>query len=274
MNETSTRLRKFRPRGISVCRWVFVVFLVSQFSAKALALDLRVETKVYKDSDTQPFQHRIALFDGKATYDLAAVDGGRVTILLRDQGMLILIDTIKKEYTRVSHLDLARLLELQQERIRKMSPDRQAVLNPSLTEEWNRQSKTLTLTNPRLTNPRFTYGARLVAELPEIVKRYGEFTDWHAQLNAIMPGSPSPLPRLALNKAIVTRGSVPLEVTKTHVVDSTISFRLRSEHRYETAWHNDDRRRVEQLVKSYPTYREVTLPEFLRVATTAKAHQR
>ena len=136
MNETNTKLPRFLPRWISVCQWVFVVFLVSQFSAKTLALDLRVESKVYKDNDTQPFQHRIALFEGKATYDLAASDGGRATILLRDQELMILIDTVKKEYARVTHLDLTRHFKLQQERINKMPPDRQAILNPTLTEDW------------------------------------------------------------------------------------------------------------------------------------------
>ncbi len=180
-----------------------------------------------------------------------------------------MIDTIKKEYTRVLRIDLARHFALQQERINKMPPQRQAVINPSLSEEWNPRSQTLLLTNPHL-----TYSARLIVKSPEIVKRYREFTDCQARLNAIMPGALSPAPRLALNKAIASRGSVPLEVTKRRVVGSKPAFRLRSEHRYETTWHDDDRRRVKQLVESYPTYREVELSEFLRVAMAAKAPRR
>lgn len=268
MNETITKLRHFRPRGLSVRRWVFVVFLVSQLLATTLALDLRVESKVYKDDDTEPFQHRIALFDEQATYDLAAVDRGRATILLRDQDALLLIDTIKQEYTRVSRVDLARYVELQRDRIKKMAPQRQVVLNPSLAEEWNPRSQTLSLTSPHL-----TYSARLMVQELEIVKRYREFADWHARLNAIMPGALSPQPRLDLNAAIMSRGSVPVEVTKSQISDVKTS-RLRSEHRYETAWHDNDRRRVKQLVETYPTYQKVELPRFLRVAAAARAPQR
>jgi hypothetical protein len=269
MNETITKLSHIRPQRLCVCRSFFMLFLVSLFSLNTHAVEFRVESKVYADDGQQPLEHRIALFDEKATYDIGAVDVGRSSILLRDQEVLILIDTVKKKYTRISRIDLARHFVLQQDRIRKMAPDRQAALNPSLKEEGDRQSKTLTLTNPHL-----TYSARLVTKSPEIVRRYREFTDWHARLNAIMPGSPSPSPRLALNKAIATRDAVPTEVTKTHIVDTKIRSRLRSEHRYEKKWRDDDRRRVKQIMDSYRGYQEVELADFLRVATAAKARQR
>ncbi len=232
------------------------------------AADFRVESRVYAEADKQPSQHRIALFDESATYDLAAVDPGRASILLRDEQMLVLIDMVKRQYTRVSRIDLDRYVAEQRKRIDEMPPERQAILNPTLKEEWNPGEQTLSLINPHL-----TYVARLIKVSPELVRRYQEFADWHARLNAIIPGAPSPTPRLVLNKAIAIRGSVPAEVTKTHVLRAKNSVRLRSEHRYESNWRDDDRRRVRQIAGTYSAYEKVALSEFLRAAAAARTPQ-
>lgn len=266
MTGTGTKWWPFRPRRLGACRPIIAAIFVFQLLVDVRATEFRVESLVYTDDSQQPYQHRVALFSEKATYDLALASSRRVTILLPEEETLVVIDTIKREYARVSRNDLGRLIAEQQKRINKMSLDHQAILNPRLQEAWDPHSRTLSLSSSHL-----TYVAKVVSESPEIVQRYQEFADWHARLNAIMPGSPSPTPRLGLNKAIAGRVAVPAELTKTHIWGAKNTLRLRSEHLYESRWREDDRRRVKQILATYPAYQEIELFQFLRIAAADEA---
>ena len=125
------------------------------------------------------------------------------------------------------------------------------------------QGKTVTVHGKKLTYE--ADGAK--PKYPEAVRRYQQFADWYARLNATKTGNPPPYARIQLNSAISQKGLIPTHVRRTvHGVKKLVSSK------HATLWvlSKTDESRIRTVGDQIATYRAVAPKDFWRREQVAK----
>ena len=102
--------------------------------------------------------------------------------------------------------------------------------------------------------------SKLPADNKATLKRYRQFTDWYARLNAMMHGTPPPGARLKLNDALERHGVVPVEI---HRATDSQSSTVRATHLFSWRLSRDDRAKLDKVRQQLASFKKVDNATFL-----------
>jgi len=180
--------------------------------AAEVGRDFRVENRVYQGGQKEPQSRSTTIFHEGAVYDYLA-EPEEVIVFEAQASRFVLLDTARRVRCELSTRQVETFVEQLQETAAKQDdPFVRFLAAPELTERFDASTGELSLSSPWISYRVLTVGV----DDPTIVKRYREFADWYAKLNAMLiPGSRPPTARLSLNAAMARRNVVPKEVYLT-----------------------------------------------------------
>ena len=232
--------------NVLLLRWI-IVAAVGGFVHEASAADFRVDNQVFTVDQQEPLVRSTTVFGSAAVYDFLA-DPAEVTMFDPRGGRIVLLDLSGRVKTELTTAQVEAFVErLRQRAAAQPKPLLRFLANPEFEASYDEQTGRVELTSPWL-----TYRVETVAAVSEEVsRRYREFSDWHAQLNALVhPGAHPPFARLKLNEILAQHGRIPRRVEleiRTAQGPSARRIRLRSVHRFAGQLAESDRDRVAQV---------------------------
>lgn len=227
----------------------------------------RVETELFIGDDSQPIVEYLTLFADRVVYDFRVTKPEEVTVYDPDRGRIVLLSPDRKWKTTISHEEILRFTSALKSHIDASNPVFYAAAHPGFGEATEEDDQWLTLENKYI---RY----RIKGERPKstsIARRYRDFADWSARLNAMRPGNLPPFARIDANQVIAEKGWVPLEVERVVDPHKLGQKKLvgRSKHLTSGILSGTDRKRIDSVGDQLTTYEEVTFTQF-RDATTQK----
>ncbi len=263
------------PMGIEMALRPLFLFVLAFALGSVLATtrggDFRVESEVYLGSDTEPVFETLTLFAGDVVYDFALGDQSdrteskEVTVLNKRLGRIVLLDAKRKIQTTLTTRELAKFTAA----IRKRATDEpnSGLFSPVFTVAYEEAGRQITMTSDEL-----TYRAKGVSPKdPTAAKRYSNFADWYARLNATR-GNVPPFGRIELNRVLAEKGLLPLEIERTTVLNRKKTA-AHSKHSVIWTLSNTDRRRIDLAGQMMANLRPVSLKEYWGIKTEVAAKQ-
>ena len=232
----------------------------------AAAQQMRIETEVFVDDQTEPVNHTVTLFDSNTVYDFVE-QPPQITVFrpptASHSGSFIMLDLETKQRTEVPTERIAGLMKKltrwageQDDKLLKFSA------RPEFEESFDEESGLLMLESPV-----WSYTVATVpVESAKALSRYREFTDWYTRLNTMMHSTPPPGARLKLNAVLAAHGVVPVEIRRTVESEATT---LRATHLFTWRLSREDRMRIDEAQSYLAKFKKVDNEEFL----TRKADQ-
>lgn len=196
----------------------------------ALAEDFRIENRVFAGSQRKPISRSTTIFLDGVVYDYLD-NPAEVIVFEKDRSRFTLLDTTRRVRAKIPTSKVeAFTKELQQSASRQKDPFIRFLAAPKFDEQFDQDSGELTLSSSWM-----TYRVELVdAESRALAQQYREFSDWYAQVNAVLnPGSKPPFARMLLNAALAKHEATAREVHLTMTPKRSLPpqrVKLRSEH--------------------------------------------
>lgn len=226
------------------------------------ATDFCVENRVYSGDGKEPVSRSLTVFHQGFVYDFLQEPAESIVFDKAAARFTILDDTRRIR----SELSTA-LLDSFTQKLRERSAKHRDPLmsffaNPVFEEFYDPTRGELKLQSP-LVNYRVMI---TVADNPAMAAQYREFSDWSAELNAILnPGSRPPLARLKLNSAISLHECLPREVILTIVSpgdQNRAPGSVRSEHSFSLALAPAQLQRIELARKAMVEYKLLSFDKY------------
>lgn len=249
------------PRSlISFAFYASSLAIMLLMATSAVAQELRIETSVYVEDDSEPVSDAQTLFDGEMVYHFVE-QPAQVTVYRapgpnRD-GQFIILDLDREQRTDISTKRIGSLMK----KLTKWAGEQEDPLlkfsaQPVFEKTFDEDSGVLTLENPA-----WTYTVATVpAEDTNSMARYREFTDWYSRLNTMLHSSPPPGARLELNKVMSSHKVVPVEIRRT--VESQDDS-LRATHLFTWRLSREDRQRIDATRGQLASFQKVENAEFI-----------
>ena len=254
------------PRTLLLCLIVWACGLPGEVSAD----DFRLQTKVYKEDETEPSSENLTLFRAGQVYDFLA-DPLEVTIFDRPRGerpgRFVLLDPARQVQTEVS------LAEVQQfmQKISGWAAGKDDSLlhflaRPQFSEQAG-ENGVWTYTSQWM-----TYEVKSdPAPSPHAFQQFDEFSDWFVRLNTMLTirvRPPYGLARLAVNASLRQRQEIPREVLLTVTSGRLIRKQAtyRSEHQLTTFFSLSDLARIEDAKRDLVRFTNIPLEQYLHTA--------
>jgi hypothetical protein len=239
------------------------------FGWPAQADDFRIETKVFRGSDSSPVSQNLTLFQAGYVYDYLS-DPERIAVFDRAHGRFILLDPARQVKVELKTDDVLVFSEKFHAWAAKSSNGFMKFAADPDFEVTFAENGQLTLASPHI-----TYRLETVpAKTPETAQQYREFSDWYARFNAMVHlGSTPPFPRLQVNEQLAKRGLVPTEVNLTIPKQATLGVpgvSMRSEHHVSWRLLQRDTARIGETANQLAAFRTVDLAEFEPKSVTKK----
>jgi hypothetical protein len=262
MAHLSVNRLPFTARFI-VALLLFVTLSFARMSA-AIAQDFRISTKIYvgedDEKDTKLVSESTTLFYNGAVYDFLA-DGSQTAVfrkLTGKEGRFILLNPDE----RIRHELTTKQLENLVQGVRTWAASQKDEMlkfaaNPEFKESFEPEPGRLILASSLQT---YTVTTQPVKH-PEAIAEYREFLNWYTQLNIMLHGNPSKLPRMRLNDALARHRVVPEVVTLTMAGEKEP---IRAVHEFTMRLSRDDMAKIEEVHTSLASFREVTNDEFVK----------
>lgn len=190
---------------------LLTVSLVLASANLALAVDFRVENKVYGGDLREPATESVTIFQGDMVYDCMKTPDETV-VFDKGAGRFILLNMSKKVRAELPLSEIAsRCEKLKPLALKSRDPLIKFLADPQFHEEAE-EGNEVTLSSKLV-----TYKLLLSPEPnAAIVEQYREFCDQSAKLNSILvPGSRPPYGRLVVDAAIAKRSATPSLVVLT-----------------------------------------------------------
>lgn len=241
---------------------LFICFVSVGPAATAADGEFRCDSEVFVGKEKNPVQQTLTIFTGSLAYDFLLTEPEETTLYDFNRGEVRLLDKARKVRTTILADDLLRFTAAY-----KTTKAESELFNfarqPSFEETF--ATDVLMLAAPALSyRVTCTKGSIVGAD-----KRYREFADWSARLNAMRPGNLPPFPRMELNKALAARGVLPSEIERTIVAATLTGKRtevVRSEHRFNWSLSSPDRRRILDTGDQLTNFTAVTVEEYLELS--------
>jgi hypothetical protein len=251
------------PQFLQKCGLLLMALLLGGFQEN-LALDFRIENRVFAEGKTEPQSRSLTLFHDGMVYDFMS-DPAEVTVFDKATGRFVLLNMAKQEQTELSLADLDAFMEkLKQLANKQKDPLSKFFASPKFEERFDPANGELSLSSPWVTYHVITEATKNSA----ISDQYRQFSDWYARLNAMLNvGSRPPLARLQVNDALARHESLARQVTFTlssvekNALQKTV---LRSEHDFMLSLTSSDLDQIQKAQEargkfklvSYDTYRK------------------
>ena len=226
--------------------------------APCQAADFCVETDVLLGKSEEPVLRTRTLFAAGVVYDFLLTEPREVAVFDPKRGRFALLDEKRKMQTSLTTEDILQFTAA----IQAVS---EAKKNPDFFQrDWSlthdEQSGWLQLSGKRI-----QYRAKgILPEDKTAGRRYREFADWYARLNAMRSGNIPPFARIELNKALLERDLIPTEIERT-VTTSTLPRRkhvVSSRHLVHWRLSNTDRKRIQEAAELQANLPEVPFAQF------------
>ena len=244
-------------------RWCVVVGWLL-FVLPSTAQEFRVETEVFVDDQKKP--ESLTLFAADVVYDFLLLPNEEITMFDIQRGRLVLLDEsrqLKAVLTTEQLLEFSAAIKA-----RGMEQGSKHLFDPQFETTYDDESRRLKLASERL-----TYQAKgLVPKQPDAARRFQQFADGYARLNAMRPGNLPPFGRLLLNQALADRELVPLEIVRELVVDRPVSDKklvANSRHTFTWLFSNTDRNRIDKVSGYVAKFTEVSADVFWKAPAVA-----
>ena len=227
-----------------------------------LAEDFRVENKVFAGSRSKAVGRSTTIFLEGVVYDYLE-NPAEIIVFEKDRKKFTLLDTTRRVRAELPTDELATFTEhLRDKATQQKDPFVRFLAAPELDEQFDKESGELTLSSPWM-----TYRIELVdAESRAIADQYREFSDWYAQVNAVLnPGSKPPFARMAVNAAMAKHEATAREVHLTMTPRKKFPPRrvsLRSEHQLVRRIVPADKDRVVQTRQFMEIYKLVGFDQY------------
>jgi hypothetical protein len=251
-------------RALLVC--ALAVTMLSTLRAE----DFRCDTEVFVGKETKAVQQTTTIFNGAVVYDFLLGKPEEITVYDLGRGQITLLDKSRKLKTTIQNDDLLRWAATYE--IAKAESELFIFCTQPKFEETFKDN-TLTLSAKQ-----FTYKATCTKlKHVDAHRRYREFADWSARLNAMRPGSLPPFPRLQLNRALAAQGVLPEDVERTistmHLTGRKTEM-VRSQHRYNDVLYKQDHEWIEQVSDYLIKYTPATVEDYLGLNQVKKTAQK
>jgi hypothetical protein len=229
----------------------------------ARAQQFRIDTEVFVDGEQEPVSTSLTIFRDEVVYDFLLGDAPETTVFDIRRGRIVLLDPQRQVRTELTTDILLEFCATMKSRA--VSEGQDQLFHPAFRTEYDEARRMLTLSGELM-----TYVAQgVVPRETGAVRRYQQFADWHARLNAVRPGNLPPFGRIELNRQLAEHGLIPEEIRRTVVwkrLVGTTKFTARSAHEIHWLISNSDRSRIEAVGNQLTTFREVSLKEFCDTA--------
>jgi hypothetical protein len=251
-------------RALLVC--ALAVTMLSTLRAE----DFRCDTEVFVGKETMAVQQTTTIFNGSVVYDFLIGKPEEITVFDLGRGQIILLDKSRKLKTTIQNDDLLRWTAAY-ETVKAESDLFIFCTQPKFVETFKDNKL-------KLSANQLTYTATC-AKLKHAGahRRYREFADWSARLNAMRPGSLPPFPRLQLNRALAAQGVLPEDVERTisttHLTGRRTDI-VRSQHRYNDQLNKQDHEWIEQVGDYLIKYTPATVEDYLGLNQVKKTAQK
>ena len=229
-------------------------------SSPTYAQQLRIETSVFEEDKVEPLSEAVTLFDSTAVYHFmknpSQVIIYRSATANRD-GQFIILDKQSKQRTDIS----TKRIEALMDKLTKWAGEQEDTMlkfsaQPVFEESFDEESGLLTLKNPA-----WNYTVATVpAEDDQALAKYREFTDWFSRLNSMLHSTPPPGARLKLNKSLVERGVVPVEIRRRM---ESQEIPLRATHLFAWRLSREDRQRIDETQRQLASFKKVDNATFI-----------
>jgi hypothetical protein len=260
------------------------------FAGRVSAEEFRIYTRVYRESagseKPQLAGRSLSLFHAGKVYDYVPEGEQEVIIFEPAHNRFTILSTRRQLATTLHFDEIGHLLKLARREIERRiaelegrdDPRSRTVAaslrfqsDPQFDEQYDRETRKLTLSSPRL-----KYAVRCAdAGSPEIAESYARYADWICRLNFVLhPRVLLPEPRLKLNESLRREGTVPEEVVLRAELDAPLH--LRAEHKIWWSLDAKDRSLIHDWESTLRlrTTRWVTFHEYQQAVTTGEKARR
>jgi hypothetical protein len=182
------------------------------------------------------------LFASGVVYDFLLSDTHEIAIFDSRRGRFVLLDEQRKMQTTLTTEDIL-----------KFTAAIQAASQEKGTPDFFQRDWSLTHDEKsgwlELSGERIRYRAQgTKPEDATAARRYREFADWYARLNAMRRGNVPPFARIQLNKALVERDLIPTEIERILTSGNVTRRKHTARSRHLVHWRlsNTDRKRIQE----------------------------
>jgi len=232
--------------------------------------DFRVETDVFVDDTKDPVSETLTLFSGDLVYDFLLSEPEEITILDVRRSRIVLLDKARRIKTTLTTDELRQFTAAL--KFLASDTENKEVFEPQFVQQFDKASGELVLSGVMI-----TYRVLgIEPKHPGVSRKYREFADWYARLNAARFRNLPPFARIELNRSLAEKGLLPKEVSRTVVTPQPLIDKKTTAHsRHTFVWSlsNSDRKRIENVGTYQASYKTVSFPEYWgveRVAARAK----
>ncbi len=249
---------------------LFLVLMVA--SQLALGSEFRCDTEIFVGSEKKPVQESLTIFAESTIYDFVLTKPEEITVYDLAHGRISLLDKSRKVRTTIATDDMLRFTAA----YKTAKPDSELFafcVHPVF--EQQEVDERLVLKGKPLTY-------RVIPTKPQVAgaeKRYREFADWSARLNAMRPGNLPPFARMELNQSLATLGQLPEEVERTISTTHLTGRRtevIKSRHLFNWQLSAQDRQKIEAAgdYLSGTTFTSVSVEDYLQINPVQKTAAR
>ncbi len=247
-----------------------LAFALGSMLATAQGDDFRVENEVFKGRDTKPVVETLTLFSGDFVYDFVLGDQSigieceEVTVFDMRRGRIMLLDAKRKIQTSLTTKELGQLTEAFRQRA--ANEPNNGLIIPIFAVVYVEAEQEITMTSNAL-----TYRVKgFSPKDPAAAKRYSNFANWYAQLNAIIGNLP-PFGRMELNRLLAEKALLPSKIERTIVLNRKKTV-AHSEHSVLWTLSNTDGRRIQLAGELMTNLRKVSLQEYWGIKSQVAAN--
>lgn len=249
-------------------RELMACLLTLVMSTAALAVDFRIETKVYQGDEETPIAQTTTLCQNGVIYDFVEATK-RVAIFHKARGdepaKFLLMDPTRSIKTTFTTDRVNTFIEKLQDWSRTQSdPLLSFAADPDFDEMFDMESGILELKSPHVSYRLAT----LPVERTEAWPNLRNYFNAYAKLNCMLSSSVPTLARLAVNDALEKHNVVPVEVNLTIAGDE--STQLRAEHLFTWRLSKDDRARIALVGEQLVSFRRVEIDEYQKDGVASK----
>lgn len=235
-----------------------------------LAEDFRIQTRVYKEDESEALSQNLTLFRNGIVYDFLS-EPEETTIFDRPRrdhpGKFVLLDPGRQVQTEVPLERITRFTStLQLWAGQNNDPFLRFLSKPEFEEELDPKQQAWLYTSKYM-----TYQVKVAqAANAEVFKQFDDFSEWFVRLNTMLTIKTRPpygLGRLGVNAALRVRKEIPTEVKLVVESPSRILRRkstYRSEHLLTTMLSQSDQARISDAETQLASFKQIDLEEYLQ----------
>ncbi len=236
-------------------------FLIACFACLSTARcdDFRIDNSIYLQGQSTPQSQGTTIFYGGQVYDFLS-DPAEVIVFDKARDQFIMLDVARRQRCSLGTQEVEKFVGRVRQRLAGQSnPKLKFLAEPEFQESFDGSSAELTLKSPWV-----TYRAHVLTTGPDVAAQYREFSDWYAQLNAMLnPASRPPFVRMKLNEGIARHKGVAKDVHLLVVMGSPEPpLQIESRHQLAIQLDASDLNRIAEAREYLRTFTVVSLEEY------------